>query len=32
MFRLGDELQDVLKGRIPGSALTLNVGVEYRKN
>ncbi len=27
MFRLGDELQDVLQGRIPGAALTLNVGV-----
>lgn len=27
MFRLGNELQDVLQGRIPGSALTLNVGV-----
>jgi LysR family transcriptional activator of nhaA len=27
MFRLGDELQDVLQGRIPGAALTLTVGV-----
>jgi LysR family transcriptional activator of nhaA len=27
MFRLGNELQDVLQGRIPGTALTLNVGV-----
>ena len=27
MFRLGDELQDVLAGRTPGSALTLTVGV-----
>jgi len=27
MFRLGNELQDVLEGRIPGTALTLNVGV-----
>jgi LysR family transcriptional activator of nhaA len=27
MFRLGNELQDVLAGRIPGAALTLNVGV-----
>ena len=27
MFRLGDELQSVLAGRIPGSALTLTVGV-----
>lgn len=27
MFRLGNELQDVLDGRIPGAALTLNVGV-----
>lgn len=27
MFRLGDELQDVLAGRIPGAALTLTVGV-----
>jgi LysR family transcriptional activator of nhaA len=27
MFRLGNELQDVLQGRIPGAALTLNVGV-----
>ena len=27
MFRLGDELQDVLEGRIPGAALTLTVGV-----
>jgi LysR family transcriptional activator of nhaA len=27
MFRLGNELQDVLEGRIPGAALTLNVGV-----
>jgi LysR family transcriptional activator of nhaA len=27
MFRLGDELQDVLAGRIPGTALTLTVGV-----
>ncbi len=27
MFRLGNELQDVLAGRAPGSALTLNVGV-----
>jgi LysR family transcriptional activator of nhaA len=27
MFRLGNELQDVLQGRIPGVSLTLNVGV-----
>jgi LysR family transcriptional activator of nhaA len=27
VFRLGDELQDVLEGRIPGAALTLTVGV-----
>lgn len=27
MFRLGDELQDVLAGRTPGTALTLTVGV-----
>ena len=27
MFRLGDELQDVMEGRTPGSALTLTVGV-----
>ena len=27
MFRLGDELQDVLAGRTPGSALTLTVGI-----
>jgi len=27
MFRLGDELQDVIEGRIPGVALTLTVGV-----
>ena len=27
MFRLGNELQDVLQGRIPGAVLTLNVGV-----
>jgi LysR family transcriptional activator of nhaA len=27
MFRLGDELQDVLEGRIPGAALKLTVGV-----
>jgi LysR family transcriptional activator of nhaA len=27
VFRLGNELQDVLQGRIPGVALTLNVGV-----
>jgi len=27
MFRLGNELQDVLAGRTPGAALTLNVGV-----
>jgi LysR family transcriptional activator of nhaA len=27
MFRLGDELQDVLAGRSPGAALTLTVGV-----
>jgi LysR family transcriptional activator of nhaA len=27
MFRLGNELQDVLKGRIPGVALKLDVGV-----
>lgn len=27
MFRLTNELQDVLEGRIPGSALTLSVGV-----
>ncbi len=27
MFRLGNELQDVLDGRIPGATLTLNVGV-----
>lgn len=27
MFRLGDELQDVMQGRIPGAALTLTVGV-----
>lgn len=27
MFRLGDELQDVLAGRTPGAALTLTVGV-----
>ena len=27
MFRLGDELQDVMEGRTPGTALTLTVGV-----
>ncbi len=27
MFRLGEELQDVLAGRIPGAAMTLTVGV-----
>ena len=27
MFRLGDELQDVMEGRTPGAALTLTVGV-----
>jgi LysR family transcriptional activator of nhaA len=27
MFRLGDELQDVIEGRTPGAALTLTVGV-----
>jgi LysR family transcriptional activator of nhaA len=27
VFRIGDELQDVLAGRIPGAALTLTVGV-----
>jgi LysR family transcriptional activator of nhaA len=27
MFRLGDELQDVIEGRTPGTALTLTVGV-----
>lgn len=27
MFRLGNELQDVLEGRTPGVSLTLNVGV-----
>jgi len=27
MFRLGDELQDVIEGRTPGVALTLTVGV-----
>lgn len=27
MFRLSNELQDVLQGRVPGAALTLNVGV-----
>jgi LysR family transcriptional activator of nhaA len=27
MFRLSNELQDVLRGHIPGAALTLNVGV-----
>jgi LysR family transcriptional activator of nhaA len=27
MFRLSSELQDVLQGRVPGAALTLNVGV-----
>ena len=27
MFRLGDELQDVLEGRIPGATLKLTVGV-----
>jgi LysR family transcriptional activator of nhaA len=27
MFRIGDELQDVLAGRTPGGGLTLNVGV-----
>ena len=27
MFRLGDELQDVLAGRTPGSRATLNVGI-----
>ncbi|NNJ94687.1 MAG: transcriptional activator NhaR [Halobacteria archaeon] len=27
MFRLGNELEDVLEGRTPGVALTLNVGV-----
>jgi LysR family transcriptional regulator, transcriptional activator of nhaA len=27
MFRLGNELEDVLDGRIPGATLTLNVGV-----
>ena len=27
MFRLTDELQDIVEGRIPGTALTLSVGV-----
>ena len=27
MFRLGNELQDVLRGHIPGAALTLTVGI-----
>ena len=27
MFRLGDELKDVMEGRTPGTALTLTVGV-----
>ena len=27
VFRLGDELRDVLEGRIPGAAMTLTVGV-----
>jgi LysR family transcriptional activator of nhaA len=27
MFRLGNELQDVLAGRVPGAALTLTVGI-----
>jgi len=27
MFRLGNELQDVLEGRTPGAALTLTVGI-----
>lgn len=27
MFRLGDELQDVLEGRIPGVSMSLSVGV-----
>jgi LysR family transcriptional activator of nhaA len=27
MFRLSSELQDVLQGRVGGTALTLNVGV-----
>jgi LysR family transcriptional activator of nhaA len=27
MFQLGNELQDVLEGRVPGTALTLTVGV-----
>jgi LysR family transcriptional activator of nhaA len=27
MFRLGDELQDVLAGRSPGASLTFNVGI-----
>ena len=27
MFRLGDELQDVMEGRSPGTAVTLTVGV-----
>ena len=27
MFRLGNELQDVLEGRAPGAALTLTVGI-----
>ncbi|WP_082674090.1 transcriptional activator NhaR [Thiohalocapsa sp. ML1] len=27
MFRIGDELQDVLAGRTPGGGVTLNVGV-----
>ncbi|MEZ5542424.1 MAG: transcriptional activator NhaR [Pseudomonadota bacterium] len=27
MFRLGDEMQDVLAGRSPGAALTLTVGI-----
>ncbi len=27
MFRLGSELRDVVRGRLPGSALTFNVGV-----
>jgi LysR family transcriptional activator of nhaA len=27
MFRMGEELQDLLEGRIPGAALTLTVGV-----
>jgi len=31
MFRLGDELQDVMEGRTPGAALTLTVGVAMPK-